>query len=152
MAANTPHIVFDPVQSQSPIPLLSIVDAARDQAQRLGLRKVGLLGTGFTMKGSFYPEVFSRAGIELRVPTPEEQDYIHDKYMNELLKNLFLPQTGERVMAIIEAMKARDAIEGVILAGTELPLILRQFEARAGIPFLDTTRIHVERAVREMLT
>jgi aspartate racemase len=151
MAANTPHIVFDQVQRRSPIPLLSIVEAAREAAQQLGLRRLALLGTGFTMKGRFYPEVFSRAGIELIVPTPDEQAFIHDKYINELLKNMFLPATRDALFAIVEKLKERDHIEGVILAGTELPLILREVEGRAGIPFLDTTKIHVARAVSEIL-
>ena len=151
IAANTPHIVFDEVQRRSPIPLLSIVEAAREAAQQLGLTRLALLGTGFTMKGRFYPEVFSRAGIELIVPTPEEQAFIHDKYINELLKNKFLPATRDALFAILEKLKERDHIEGVILAGTELPLILRDVEGRAGISFLDTTKIHVARAVSELL-
>jgi aspartate racemase len=151
IAANTPHIVFEPVQRRSPIPLISIVEAARDEAQRLRLTRLGLLGTGFTMQGRFYPDVFSRAGIALFVPGKEEQSLIHDIYINELLKNIFLPATRERLFAIVETMKKRDRIQGVILAGTELPLILREVEPRAEIPFLDTTKIHVERAIAELL-
>ena len=63
MAANTPHIVFDDVQRRSPIPLISIVQAACDYAQRLGSRRLALLGTGFTMRARFYPDVFARAGL-----------------------------------------------------------------------------------------
>jgi aspartate racemase len=152
MAANSPHIVFEEVQRRSPIPLLSIVEATREAAQQLGLTRLALLGTGFTMKGRFYSEVFSRAGIELVVPTAEEQAFIHGKYINELLKNVFLPATRDGLFAILEKLKERDRIEGVILAGTELPLILREVEGRAGVPFLDTTKIHVARAVTEMLS
>jgi aspartate racemase len=152
IAANTPHIVFDEVRRRSPIPLISIVEAARDAVRKSGLTRVGLLGTGFTMRGRFFPDVFSRAGIELVVPSQEEQAFIHDKYINELLKNLFLPETRDRLFSIVEKMKERDRIQGVILAGTELPLILREVEARAGIPFFDTTMIHVERAVEELLS
>ncbi len=152
MAANTPHLVFDPVQRRSPIPLLSIVEATRDEAQRLGLTRLALLGTGFTMRGRFYPEVFARAGIELVVPSQEEQTFIHDKYINELLKNIFLPATRDALLAILQAIKKRERIEGVILAGTELPLILREVADRVGLPLLDTTKIHVERAVSELLS
>lgn len=151
MAANSPHIVFDPVQRRSPIPLISIVEAACDAAQRLGLTRLALLGTGFTMKGRFYPGVFARAGVELVVPSQEEQAFIHDKYINELLENKFLPATRDGLLAIVEEMKQRDRIQGVILAGTELPLILREVADRAAIPFLDTTKIHVDRAVTELL-
>ncbi len=152
MAANTPHIVFDDVQRRSPIPLLSIVEAARDEARRLGLTRLGLLGTGFTMRGRFYPEVFSRAGLELMVPSEPERAFIHDKYIHELLENVFLPATRDKLLEIIEKMKERDHIQGLILAGTELPLILREVADRAGIPFLDTTKIHVDRAVAELLS
>jgi aspartate racemase len=151
-AANTPHIVFDPVQRRSPIPLISIVEATCGEAQRLGLTKLTLLGTGFTMRGRFYPDVFSRAGIELVVPSKEEQEFIHDKYIHELLKNIFLPATRDRLFAIVEKVKERERIQGIILAGTELPLILREVQDRAGIPFLDTTKIHVERATAELLS
>ena len=152
IAANTPHIVFDAVQRRSPIPLISIVEAACDEARRLRLTRLALLGTGFTMRGRFYPDVFARAGIELVVPSKEEQAFIHDKYINELLENIFLPATRDALFAIVMKLQERDRIQGVILAGTELPLILREVADRAGIPFLDTTRIHVDRAVRELLS
>ncbi len=152
MAANTPHLVFEQVQRRASIPLLSIVEATCDEVKRQGLHRVALLGTGFTMRGRFYPDVFQRACIELVVPIEEERALIHDKYINELLKNIFSPDTREKIFAIVEEMKKRDRIEAVILAGTELPLILREVEARAGVPFLDTTKIHVEAAVRELLT
>ena len=151
IAANTPHIVFDAVQRRSPIPLISIVEAACDEARRLRLTRLALLGTGFTMQGRFYPDIFARAGIELVVPSKEEQAFIHDKYINELLENIFLPATRDGLFAIVEKMKERERIQGVILAGTELPLILREVADRAGIPFLDTTKIHVARAVTELL-
>jgi aspartate racemase len=152
IAANTPHIVFEPVQRRSPIPLISIVGATCEAAQRLALTRLALLGTGFTMQGRFYADVFSRAGVELIVPNRAEQAFIHDKYINELLRNIFLPETREGLFAILEEMKKRDHIQGVILAGTELPLILREVEPRAGIPFLDTTKIHVDAAVKELMS
>jgi aspartate racemase len=150
LAANTAHIVFDEVERQSPIPLISIVQATCDKARSLGLNKVGLFGTRFTMQGRFYPEVFSTAGVTLAVPNQEEQAYIHDKYMSELINGILLPETRERLLSIVEALQKREAIEGLILGGTELPLILR--DAASGIPFLDTTKIHVESAVARLLS
>jgi len=149
--ANTPHIVFDEVQRRSRIPLISIVEATCEKAQSLGLKKVGLFGTRFTMQPEFYPRVFSRADITLVTPNEDEQNYIHEKYMSELLNNLFLPETRERLLAIADELKSRHAIEGLILGGTELPLLLRD-EAHNGIPLLDTTRIHVERLVAELMS
>jgi aspartate racemase len=150
-ASNTPHIVFDEIQSRSRIPLISIVEATREKVETLGLKKVGLFGTRYTMQARFYPEVFSRAGIALVTPNDEEQNYIHDKYMNELLNDEFLPETRDRMLAIADEMKSRHTIEGLILGGTELPLLLRDAEHN-GIPFLDTTKIHVERLVTELLS
>lgn len=151
LAANTPHIVFEDIQRQSPIPLLSIVEAACEAARGLGLKRVGLFGTRFTMQGYFYPEVFSRQGITLVVPDLAEQDYIHDKYLSELINGIFLPETREGLLQIVERLKERTGIQGLILGGTELPLILRDIDDR-GIPFLDTTKIHAGYAVAEMLS
>ena len=150
MASNTPHIVFEDIRRQSPIPLISIVEAACEAAYASRLRKVGLFGTRFTMQGRFYPEVFSRQGIALITPGSEDQEYIHEKYMSELVNGVFLAETRARLLTIVERMKERDGIQGLILGGTELPLILRDVSDR-GIPFLDTTRIHVERVIAHML-
>jgi aspartate racemase len=150
-ASNTPHIVFDEVQRQSPVPLISIVEAAADEAQRRGLRRLGLFGTRFTMQGRFYPEVFARRGITVRIPDPENRAYIHDKYVGELVLGAFLPATRDRLLAIVQRLKDTDGIDGLILGGTELPLLLRD-PGDTGIPFLDTTRIHVDRALSEILT
>jgi aspartate racemase len=151
LSANTPHLVFDELRKQSPIPLISIVEATCAAAKIAGLTKLGLLGTRFTMQGRFYPDVFSREGIQLVVPEPEPQAYIHDKYFGELVKGVFLAETRQRLLEIIDRMKERDDIEGVILAGTELPLILRG-STKPGLSFLDTTQIHVQAIVRELLT
>jgi aspartate racemase len=150
LASNSPHIVFDELSSKSPIPLLSIVEAACQATKKLGLKRVGLLGTRFSMQGPYYPDVFSRVGISVITPGPDEQVYIHDKYMNELVNGVIRSETHERLLAIVDRLKEQENIEGLILGGTELPLILRE-ESYNGIPFLDTTKIHVERAVAQML-
>ena len=149
MAANTPHIVFEEVQRRSKLPLLSIVRATADKARSLGLKKVGLFGTGFTMRASFYPEEFERTGIALVTPTESERDFIHKKYIGELLKNQFLPETRDGILRIAQRLEAEDGIEALVLAGTELPLLLRGSDA--SVTFLDTTVIHVEAIVDELL-
>jgi aspartate racemase len=151
ISANTPHIVFDEVASKSPIPLISIVETTCAAAKKRKLKGLALFGTRYTMQAAFYPKVFSRDGIELVVPDPEDQTYIHDKYLNELVAGTFLPDTRAGLVAVVDRMKAKHDIDGVILAGTELPLILRNTEHN-GIPFLDTTEIHCEAAVTEMLS
>ena len=117
--------MFDEVAPKSPIPLISIVEATCAVAKAQNLKRLALFGTRYTMQANFYPKVFKREGIELLVPDPRDQDYIHDKYMNELVPGKFLPETRAGLLAIVDRMKATSDIDGVILAGTELPLILR---------------------------
>ena len=151
ISANTPHIVFEEVASKSPIPLISIVEATCAAAKARKLKRLALLGTRFTMQGTFYSKVFTREGIDLVAPDAKDQEYIHDKYLNELVPGKFLPETRDGLLAIVDRMKAKDNIDGVILAGTELPLILRDADHR-GILLLDTTKIHCQAAVAEMFS
>ena len=150
LTANTPHIVFDELKQRVRLPLISIVEAACERAQSMGFKRVGLFGTRYTMQAPFYPKVFSRTDIKLVMPNADEQEYIHEKYFGELLKDTFLPETRARFLAIADEMKARDGIEALILGGTEIPLLLRT-EEHNGVKLLDTTRIHVDRLIEEML-
>ena len=151
ISANTPHIVFEEVAPRSPIPLISVVEATCASAKARNLKRLALFGTRYTMQANFYPKVFSHEGIALLVPEREDQDYLHEKYFSELVPGKFLPETRAGLLAIVDRMKAKAGIDGVILAGTELPLILRD-AGHNGIPFLDTTKIHCEAAVAEMLS
>jgi aspartate racemase len=151
ISANTPHIVFDDLAPKSPIPLISIVEATCTAAEARKLKRLALFGTRYTMQADFYQKVFTRERIDLDVPEPNDQDYIHDKYMNELVPGKFLPATRAGLLAIVDRMKAKSDIDGVILAGTELPLILRDSDYKE-IAFLNTTKIHVEAAVDEILS
>jgi len=146
LASNTPHIVFD--ELKSPIPLISIIEATRDHAKQRGLKRLGLFGTRFTMRGRFYPDVF--APMAIVTPNDDEQAFIHDKYLGELVAGVKKPETRERLLRIIDRLKDEEQIDGLILGGTELPLILGD-ESHNGVPILDTTRIHVERAIEHLL-
>lgn len=149
ISSNTPHIVFEQVQAASPIPLISIVEAARRYAQSLSLKKIGLMGTLFTMQSSFYQKEFDKADISLVVPTKQEQLYIHQKLMTEIELGVFLDSTRQELLKIIKRMITENSIEGVVLGCTELPLILTK--AEFGIPFLNTTEIHVASILEECL-
>ena len=146
LAANTPHAVFDDVQARSPLPLVSIVEAACAFVRAAGWRRVALFGTRYTMRGSFYEPVFARAGMEIVLPDEADQTFIHDKYMTELIRNQFLDATRDQLTAIVSGMKSRHGIDAVILGGTELPLVLKGREA-AGVPLVDTTQVHARAAV-----
>lgn len=145
ISANTPHIVFDEVQARSPLPLLSIVTATLEKTTDLGLKNVGLLGTKFTMQRNFFSPQFSARGVSVVVPSAADQEYIHDKLMTEIELGIISDETRKGLLAVIERMITADNIDGVILGCTELPLILDKSDF--GIPFLNTTAIHVESIV-----
>jgi aspartate racemase len=150
IAANTPHLVFDRVEERAPIPMLNMVEAVSNRAGQLGLKRLGLLGTGFTMRARFYHDAFASAGIELVVPNESERAMIHEIYLGELLQNRFLPESRSAILRTVKRMRAAEQIEAFVLAGTELPLLLRGHEPE-GVPFLDTTMIHVRAAVEAIL-
>ena len=151
LASNTPHVVFDRVRRKSPIPLVSIVEATRAEATALGFKRLGLFGTRFTMQGRFYPDVFTRGGISLVLPEEGEQAYIHEKYMNELVAGVFSAETRRQLMRFVNRMKKQENIDGLILGGTELPLIFQDV-VRSPVPFLDTAQIHVKHIMAQALS
>ena len=148
-ASNTPHIVFNQVNTSSPLPLISIVEATCEKVKRLGLNRVGLFGTKFTMHNGFYDDVFSAHDITIVTPDEKAQDYIHDKYMGELVKGLVRDKTKQELLKIAHNLKETDGIQGLILGGTELPLILKDSDVKE-MPLVDTTRIHVEKIIKQL--
>lgn len=150
LSSNTPHIVFDRLRRASPIPLISIVETACGAAVGQGLTRLGLFGTRFTMQGGFYQKVFSLQGIEVVVPEPADQEFIHKTYMGELVDGVVRSETRERYIAIARKMQAEKGIQALILGGTELPLLLRDAPG-VGMPLLDTARLHVEQALNACL-
>ena len=150
LASNTPHLVFDDLQAVSPIPLISIVKATCQRADELGLKRVGLFGTRFTMQGGFYKREFEKRGMAIVFPADEEQGYIHEKYMTELVKGTILEETRAGLLRIVDRLKREQKIQGLILGGTELPLILKDGDDPQ-IPFLDTTSIHVQSIIKRLL-
>jgi aspartate racemase len=151
MASNTPHLVFDEIEGRTALPLISMVAATCEVARARGLKRLALFGTRFTMQASVYRDVFSKQDIAVVVPEPVEQDYIHQKYMGELIAGIFLPETRAGLLTIVDRLTKDAGIDAVILGGTELPLILRDPEHN-GIPFLNTTRIHCEAAIERMFS
>ena len=103
------------------------------------------------MQGRFYPDVFRKEDIILAIPDEPDQTYIHQVYFSELVKGTVLPETRERLLNIVDRLKERDGIQGLILGGTELSLILREATAR-DIPVLDTTKLHAKAIMAEALS
>jgi aspartate racemase len=102
------------------------------------------------MAAPMYPEAFARRNLEIVVPNAEEQTFIDAKYFSELFIGVILDDTRAALLEIVATMKQRDGVDGLILGGTELSLILREPRA-AGLPVLDTTQIHVDAAVDLLL-
>ena len=149
IAANTAHVVFDELAAESPVPLLSIVEACALEARRRGWGRVGLLGTRFTMAGSFYPAAAARLETTVVVPTEAERAMLHERYVGELLRGTFREATRERFAAVVARLRDEEGIEGVILAGTELPLLLAE-PMIAGVSAIDSTAVHVEAIVARL--
>ncbi|UCH83083.1 MAG: amino acid racemase [Candidatus Latescibacterota bacterium] len=145
IASNTPHKVFDEVRAGSPIPVLSIVEATLNRCEQKKVGKVGLFGTGFTMRSDYYQKVIARAGIDVVVPEADEQAYIHNKIFDELVHGRLKKETREGLYLIAQRMIDELSIDGLILGCTELPLIMDK--ETLGIPFFNTTRAHAEAAV-----
>ena len=149
MAANTPHVVFDELVARSPIPLISIVEACAEEAKRRGMKRVGLLGTRFTMEGTFYPAVFSRYGVEVVVPDSREISWIHERYIGQMLRGDFREETRDGVIGVVLRLGNDKRIDGVVLGGTELTILLSA-SSIGGVPALDTTALHVDAIVKRL--
>ena len=149
MTANTAHIVFDELAARSSVPLLSIVEVCAAEAMRRGMTRVALLGTRFTMEAAFYPDVCGRHGITVVVPGEADRAWIHARYVGELLKGQFRDETRQEITAFVERLRAEEHIDGVVLGGTELPLLLQGADV-AGVPVLDTTALHVAAIVERL--
>jgi aspartate racemase len=147
ITANTPHMLFDRIAHGSPLPLISIVEATCNECIAKGLRKTGLLGTGFTMNATFYPDVFSKHGIEVVMPDSKDRETINHKLFSEIELGIFRDDTRQLLIGIIEKMVNEQNIDSVILGCTELPLILKE-QSYAGVPMLNTTKIHVDAIVK----
>jgi aspartate racemase len=149
IASNSPHVVFAEVSSRSPIPMLSIVEAACARAKAMGLKRPGLLGTAFTMKADFYQRVFRAHSLSLVVPEEQDRKLIQDRLFAEIELGIIKDATRQELLAVVERLIEKQGIDSVILGCTELPLILDR--DALGIPFLNTTAIHAESIARYCL-
>lgn len=150
LSANTPHIVFDRLNALSPIPLISIVEATCEEAQRRGLKKIGLLGTIFTMTGTFFKAPFLKKGIEVVIPSEREIEIINNKISTELELGIVKEETLLLFQQTINRMKTEDDIEAIVLGCTELPLLLN--DEVSAVPCLDTMQIHINAIVKTILS
>ncbi|MFC1998937.1 aspartate/glutamate racemase family protein [Chloroflexota bacterium] len=149
ISCNACHVVFDEIQVESPMPLISIVNETCKEVVKHKISKVGLFGILGTMKAHFYQDKFKEHNISVVVPREKEQVYLHTKLRSELSLGIISNDTREGYFQIVKRMVVEESIQGLILGCTEMPLLLKKVdEEKAGIPFFDTSRIHVQSALR----
>jgi aspartate racemase len=145
ICTNTMHKMADDVQKQIDIPILHIADATAREITDRGLKKVGLLGTRFTMEEDFYRgRLSAKHGLEVLIPTAEQREVVHRIIFDELCAGI-IKQSSELIyLEIIEGL-AREGAQGIILGCTEIGLLVKQ--EGCPIPLFDTTVIHSVAAV-----
>ncbi|MGI6211141.1 MAG: aspartate/glutamate racemase family protein [Anaerovoracaceae bacterium] len=141
----TPHIVFDKLQEASPIPVISIVEAACEYSKRKGYEKIALLGTYPTMTGTFFREPFTTAGIDVVTPTEEEMRYIGRKIESELELGRVVKETQGHIAGIVNRMRTDEDIDAVVLGCTELPLLFKDIEM--DIPEINVMDVHIQKLI-----
>ncbi len=150
MASNTTHLVFDKLESQVQIPLINIIEETFIEIYKSKIKKVGLFGTMPIMTKGMYSKYGEKYGIEVVIPDNHEMNFIHNIYVNELIHNRIIPETKQKLLTIAKDLKTKYGIEGLILGGTELCLILNQSDFEE-LKVFDTTMIHVESAISKMI-
>ncbi|ETN46779.1 uncharacterized protein HMPREF1541_00968 [Cyphellophora europaea CBS 101466] len=146
--SNTWHRCAESFMSGANIPLLHIADATAQAIKAKSLKRVALLGTKATMSGPYLRDIFThKHGLEILTPTPEEQQEIDRVIFDELSKPVFLEESRQYYLKVIDDLQHRGA-EGVILGCTEIPLLVKQ-EHRPDLPLFDTLVLHGEAAARE---
>ena len=148
IAANTMHAVADRVSASVDIPVLHIADATASTVRASRQHKVGLVATATTMAHDFYIEPFKERGIQVILPLEEERPEVDRMIYDELVHGIIKDSSRKAFRQILQGMAARGA-EGVVLAGTELGLIIHEDDCP--VPLHDTTTIHVDQALDWML-
>ena len=144
IATNTMHQVAGAVAGAVSIPLLHIADATAQQLLGDKVRRVGLLGTAFTMELEFYRQRIEQQGIEIVVPEMHDRQMVHDIIYQELCLGNFDPDSRDVYLAIIDRMREQ-RIDGVILGCTEIGMLVDS--RHTDMPLYDTTAIHAAQAV-----
>ncbi|ANQ21856.1 aspartate racemase [Vibrio natriegens] len=145
ICTNTMHKVVPEIESQISIPILHIADATAESLVQDGVTKVGLLGTRFTMEQDFYKgRISEKFGIDVVVPTADEQTVVHDIIYQELCLGEIKSESRDRYLKIIANLHAQGA-QAVILGCTEIALLVKQSDTT--VPLYDTTEIHAAHGV-----
>lgn len=150
ICTNTMHKVAPQIESSISIPILHIADATAKKLVLDGIKKVGLLGTGFTMEQDFYKQrIIDNFGIDVIVPSSDDQTIVHNIIYNELCLGVIDNHSRHQYLNIINKLNQQGA-EAIILGCTEIALLVQQEDTQ--VPLYDTTAIHAEAAVLLSLT
>ena len=144
ICTNTMHKVAPQIQSMIHIPIIHIADATAQELEKCQIRRVGLLGTKYTMTQEFYKQRLIDRGIEVMIPDLEDIDAVNDIIFHELCIGKIREESRKKFQNIIDSLKDKGA-DGVILGCTEIGLLIHQ--SGSSIPVFDTTCIHAKRAV-----
>jgi aspartate racemase len=143
------HKVAESIEAQTRLPLLHIADPTGQQVKDAGIRKVGLLGTHFTMEEDFYKNrLAQKYGLEVLVPNATARDMVHRVIYEELVRGKILPESKQQYVQVIADLVESGA-QGVILGCTEIGLLVQDGDCQ--VPLFDTTRIHATSAVEYAL-
>ncbi|MES2654187.1 MAG: aspartate/glutamate racemase family protein [Bacteroidota bacterium] len=144
LCANTMHHIADRVEKEVGLPIIHIATATANEIEKIGLKKVGLLGTKFTMELDFFTSKLIDKGIEAIIPNETDRAFVHQTIFDELGKGITTTETKKRYLAIIEDL-INNGAEGIILGCTEIPLLIQQ--ADVSVPTFDTALLHSKAAV-----
>ena len=139
LCANTLHQYIERLDAEIKLPTVHIADATATQIINQELTTIGLLGTKFTMELDFYIQRLSNVSINSLVPEKSERLFIHNAIMNELLKEIFKPETKTRFLEIINDLEQKGA-QGIVLGCTEIPLLIKKKDTH--LPVFNTLQIH----------
>ncbi len=146
LTAGTMHIVFDEIEKETNVSLISIPRAVRDEALRRNYKKVGLLGTIFTMEKNYMKKDLVGSGTEVVVPCREDRELVAKRILEELELGIVKDTTLREFNEIIDKMRIESGIEAVILGCTELPLLLN--DDNCVLPCMDSVDIHIRELIR----
>ena len=148
LCANTMHLIADKLQDQVKLPVIHIATATATEIKKQKLKKVGLLGTKFTMEMDFFTDKLKDQQIEFIIPDEDDRAFIHYSIFEELGRGLIIQESKVRYISIIKKLMAQGA-EGIILGCTEIPMLIKNEDI--AIPLFDTTLIHSKAAVEFMV-
>ena len=149
LTAVTMHAVIDDMISKTGLDLVSIPQAVSSVAQSKGYKKIGLLGTIFTMEKDYMKKDFRDAGIDVTVPDKEDRELVAQRILNELELGIVKESTLTEFQGIIRKMQDEHGIEAVVLGCTELPLLLNS--GNCPVPCLDSVEIHINELIKRAM-